>query len=109
MLLEISVPGLIHCLMRGIKVASFQHGTGNKKPSLVVASQPLKVHCSRPILARLYFLLKDKLSSFSAVSPGPPIWTRLSIKFETAILRYQLHNPELAHYIGDCMLDKSSS
>ena len=41
--------------------------------------------CRSTISPRLYFLLENKLSSISAICPGPPIWTGLLMKWETAM------------------------
>ena len=42
--LQIFVSNLIHCFLRGIKIVAFQHGTGNKKPSLVATPYPPKIY-----------------------------------------------------------------
>ena len=83
--LQISGPILTHCMMRGIEVGAFRRGTGNKSPYLVAGSQSPKTHYSGTILPRLHFLLENKLSSISTVCPGPPIWTGLFKKCETAM------------------------
>ena len=92
MSLQISVTGLTRCMMRGIKVAAFRRGNGNKKPSLVAVSYPPKIHCSGAILPRLYFLLENKLSSVSIICPGPPIWTGL-FNYWTGLVNYGMLAP----------------
>ena len=83
--LQISVPILTQCMMRGIKVVAFRRGTGNKSPYLVAGSQPPKTHYSGTILPWSHFLLENKLSSISTICPGPPIWTGLFKKCKTAM------------------------
>ena len=55
MSLQVFVLGLIHCMMRGIKVAAVRCGSGNKKTSLVEASYRPKIHWSGTILLLVVF------------------------------------------------------